>query len=159
MPYAFLTPAGEIKQVFAKPSPFMRLGDGERMVNYNPPAHDPELETVAPVFPIEGLDVQFTITPKDAAVYEEVQTRRKSALVQYHLDTAAQRRGYDNMLAAVSYAGSGHPVYDAEGVAFRNWRSECWDAAFAILDAVFAGTRQMPTDAEFISELPPCPLA
>lgn len=33
MPYAFLNPDGSIKQVIAKPSPFMRLGEGERMVN------------------------------------------------------------------------------------------------------------------------------
>lgn len=159
MPYAFLTPAGEIRQIVRKLTPFMPVGEGERIVNYNPPEHDPELESVEPVLPIEGLDTQFTITPKDASVYEEVQMRRKSALVQYRLDTAAQVRGYDNMLAAVSYAGSGHPVYDAEGVAFKTWRNECWDVTFAILDAVFAGTRQMPTDSEFLSELPVCPLA
>lgn len=160
MPYAFLNPDGTIKNVVPKPTPFMRVGEGERIVGFNPPAHDPELEVLEVNEPVasDSMEVAFTITPKDAQVYEQVQTRRKSALVQHHLDTTAQAKGYDNMLAAVSYAGSGHPVYAAEGVAFAAWRNQCWDAAFQILEAVFAGQRQMPSDADFIAELPASPI-
>ena len=43
MPYAFLHPDGTIKQVVPKPTPFMRVGEGERMVNYNPPIVDDEM--------------------------------------------------------------------------------------------------------------------
>jgi len=154
MPFAFLTPDGAIKTVVLKLSPFMKVQPGERIVNYDPPAHDPELETVAPVFPIEGLDTQFTITPKAASVYEDVQIRRKTALVQYHLDTAAQQRGYDNIMSAVSYANSSHPVYGPEGRAFLAWRDACWEVTFELLESVFAGTQQMPSDPEIIQQLP-----
>ena len=155
MPYAFLNPDGSIKQVFAKPNPFMRLGEGERMVNYNPPAIDEEVETYEPVLPIDGLDVAFTVIPKPANVADQVWLRRKTAVVQEHLDAAARANGYDSILSAVSYVGSGHPVYDAEGTAFKTWRSECWATSFTLLQEVQAGTRPMPSDSELLAALPP----
>lgn len=159
MPYAFLNPDGTIRQTVPKLSPFMRVGEGERIVNYNPPAFDPELETVFAVTPVPGtsMDVEFDVVPKEQAVVEEVQMRRKTALVQYHLDTAAQRKKYDNILSAISYATSNHPIYSAEGMAFATWRDACWDKAFEILDAVFAGQQEMPSDSDFLAQLPPAP--
>ena len=156
MPYAFLNPDGSIKQVVRKLSPFMKVLEGERIANYNPPAHDPELEVATPVEPVPDgeLDIQFTVTPKSQEIYEAVHMRRKTALVQNYLDTTAHSRGYDSILSAVSYAGSGHPIYDAEGLAFKEWRSVCWDSAFSVLDAVFAGTRPMPSDNDFVAGLP-----
>lgn len=154
MPYAFLTPDGAIKTIVVKLSPFMKVLPGERIVNYNPPSYDPELETLTPVLPIEGMDTQFTITPKSAEVYEDVHIRRKTALVQYHLDTTAQQWGYDNIVSAVSYAGSSHPVYGPEGRAFLAWRDACWESTFTLLESVFSGSQQMPSDSEIIQQLP-----
>ena len=83
MPYAFLNPDGTIKQVIAKPSPFMRLGDGERMVNYNPPIVDDSLFVAAPMEPVpEGvLDVNFMVQPlPDEVVWPVIRTRRDALL-------------------------------------------------------------------------------
>jgi hypothetical protein len=156
MPYAFLNPDGTIKTVVLKLSPYMKVLPGERIVNFNPPVHDPELEIINPVLPVpdDSMDMQFVITPKDAATYEDVQIRRKTALVQYHLDTAAQQRGYDNIMSAVSYANSTHPVYGPEGKAFMAWRDACWEVTFIMLESVFAGAQQMPSDTEIIQQLP-----
>lgn len=154
MPYAFLNPDGTIKQVVVKLTPFMRVGEGERIVNYNPPSADDEVESCEPVFPIEGLDTQFVVTPKDPEVVARVWMRRKSAVVQKVLDDAAQARSYDSILSAVSYAGSGHPIFDPEGTAFRDWRNACWTKVLEILDDVRAGNRPMPTDEELTAELP-----
>ena len=79
MPYAFLNPDGSIKQVIAKPSPFMRLNEGERMVNYNPPIVDDSLFRAAPVLPVpEGeLDMEFTIEGlPDEVVWPTIRSRR-----------------------------------------------------------------------------------
>ena len=159
MPYAFLNPDGSIKEIGRKLSPFMKVLPGERIANYNPPAHDPELEDATPVTPVPEnlLDIEFVVAPKDQATYEAVHTKRKSALVQKHMDDAAKAKGYDSILSAVSYAGSGHPVYDAEGAAFREWRSSCWANTFAILGDVFSGATTMPTDEAFLAQLPPVP--
>jgi hypothetical protein len=85
MPYAFLNPDGSIKQVIAKPSPFMRLGEGERMVNYNPPIVDDSLYAAAPVTPVpeDTLDVTFTVEPlPDEVVWPTIRARRDALLVQ-----------------------------------------------------------------------------
>lgn len=154
MPYAFLNPDGSIKQVFNKPSPFMRLGEGERMVNYNPPTVDHEVEDVGHILPIDGLDTKFKVTPKPPEVVAAVWQQRKTAVVQKHLDATAQAKGYDGILSAASYAGSKHRVYGPQGIAFRDWRDACWDYAFQVLTDVKTGKRQMPTDEQLLSELP-----
>ena len=85
MPYAFLNPDGTIKQVIAKPSPFMRLGDGERMVNYNPPIVDDEMYRTVPTVPVaeDLLDVAFTVEPlPDEVVWPVVRRQRDALLVQ-----------------------------------------------------------------------------
>ena len=66
MPYAFVNEAGQITTVFRKPNPFMQLAAGERMVAYDPPSHDAELEDVEPVTPIDEFDlsVKFRVNPK-----------------------------------------------------------------------------------------------
>lgn len=76
--------------------------------------------------------------------------------VQAHLDTAAKARGYDSIMTAVSYADE--PVvakFQADGLAFRAWRSQVWAYAYQALADVDAGTRETPTLEAFIAELPP----
>lgn len=80
---------------------------------------------------------------------------RLTAAVQAHLDAAAKAAGYDSIYTAVSYADEpAVPKFQAEGQAFRAWRSIVWDAANSVRAAVEAGTRQIPTAAELIAELP-----
>lgn len=157
MPFAILNPDGSIKCVFPKPSPFMRIEDGERMVGYNPPAYDYETEDMAVVTPVAGEQVEFTITPKAPEIVERVLMLRKTAVVQDHMDAAARALGYDNLLSAVSYAGSSHPIFGVEGDAFKQWRDACWDTTIRILADVKAGNRTVPTDSELVQELPPAP--
>lgn len=85
MPYAFLNPDGTIKMVVPKPTPFMRVGEGERIVNYNPPAHDASLYTATPdvPVPVDTLDVTFVLEalPPDA-VWPTIRARRDVLLAQ-----------------------------------------------------------------------------
>ena len=50
------------------------------------------------------------------------------------------------------------PRFQAEGLVFREWRSLCWAHCYAVLDAVNAGEREIPTSVELIAELPPLAL-
>lgn len=80
---------------------------------------------------------------------------RLTAAIQSHLDTTAQAAGYDNIYTAVSYADEpAVPKFQAEGTAFRAWRSLVWAAANAIRSEVESGARPVPTIAQLISELP-----
>jgi hypothetical protein len=75
--------------------------------------------------------------------------------VQNHLDEAARRAGYDSIASAASYADEpAVPKFQAEGQAFRAWRSLCWAYCYQALDEVQNGERQQPTVDELIDELP-----
>lgn len=75
--------------------------------------------------------------------------------IQAHMDAAAQGYGYDDIKAAVTYADEpAVPKFQAEGRAFRAWRSLVWAHAYGVLDAVRAGDREQPTAEELLAELP-----
>ncbi|QDJ35821.1 hypothetical protein CBR67_03675 [Bordetella hinzii] len=89
-----------------------------------------------------------TLTP------EEIQNQ-KVALVQKYMDDAARALRYDSIANAITYADEPSvPKFQAEGRAFRAWRSLVWDTCYRILDQVKAGEREIPTDDELLAELP-----
>ena len=61
---------------------------------------------------------------------------------------------YDNCLSVCSYIDTGVQKFDAEGKAFRAWRSAVWAKGYEILAQVQMGQRGIPTEAELIAELP-----
>lgn len=78
-----------------------------------------------------------------------------SDAVQRFLDAAARARGYDDIRSAVTYADEpAVPKFQAEGQAFRAWRSLVWARCYEVLDEVESGARAVPTDSELISLLP-----
>ena len=91
--------------------------------------------------------------PVHVPTAEEIQ-QQLTAAVQRHMDTTVQTRGYDNILSACSYVNTGIERFDIEGSACRAWRSTVWGKCYAILAEVKAGTREIPTEEELISELP-----
>lgn len=84
---------------------------------------------------------------------EEIQQQLTNA-VQHVLDSKAQELNYDSCLSVCSYIDTGVPKFDAEGKAFRAWRSAVWAKGYEILAQVQAGERDIPTEAELIAELP-----
>lgn len=85
MPYAFLNPDGTIKLVVPKPTPFMKVGAGERIVKYIPPVVDDSLYTAVPVTPVppEAMEVTFTVEPRpDDGVWPVIRSRRASLLAE-----------------------------------------------------------------------------
>lgn len=75
--------------------------------------------------------------------------------IQHFMDDAAKKYGYDDIKSAVTYAEEpAVPKFQAEGKAFRAWRSKCWDYGYKQLAAVEAGDRQQPTIEDIIAELP-----
>lgn len=88
---------------------------------------------------------------------EEKQAKLQKQLtdaVQHVLDAKAQELNYDSCLSVCSYIDTGVPKFDAEGRAFRAWRSAVWAKGYEILAQVQSGQRAIPTEAELISELP-----
>lgn len=84
---------------------------------------------------------------------EEIQEQLTVA-VQKYLDTTAQKLNYDSCLSVCSYVDTGVAKFDEEGATFRQWRSAVWEKGYEIVDAVKAGTRDIPTEEELFAELP-----
>ena len=77
------------------------------------------------------------------------------AAVQAHMDAAAAARGYDDIKTAVTYADEpAVPRFQAEGQAFRAWRSLVWAHCHQVLDDVQSGRRAIPSAADLVAELP-----
>lgn len=93
--------------------------------------------------------------PKKPKEQVEVEIQKQlTDAVQGVLDKKAQELLYDNCLSVCSYIDTGVPKFDAEGRAFRSWRSQVWANGYEILAQVQAGERGIPTEAELIAELP-----
>ena len=79
---------------------------------------------------------------------------RLEARVQRWLDDQAQALGYDDIRSAVTYADEPSvPKFQQEGQAMRRLRSLVWARCYEILNAVQAGQRSIPTEAELIAEM------
>lgn len=100
------------------------------------------------------------------AAKEAELVKQYDGLVQGHLDAVARSFGYGDpnrpevspILHAISYAEE--PAVErfmTEGRALRAWRSLVWVTAAGILNAVKAGDRAVPTEAELLAELPDPP--
>lgn len=73
--------------------------------------------------------------------------------VQRHLDEAARARNYDNIVSACSYAAAPN-LFQAEGLAYLEWRAACWATCYGVLGAVEQSLRSAPTIDELLGELP-----
>lgn len=91
--------------------------------------------------------------PTAEEIAERIQKQLTDA-VQRVLDNKAQELLYDNCLSVCSYIDTGVPKFDAEGKAFRAWRSAVWAKGYEILAKVQEGEREIPTEEELIAELP-----
>lgn len=75
--------------------------------------------------------------------------------VQKHMDSEAKKYGYDDIKSAVTYAEEPSvPKFQAEGQAFRAWRSKCWAYCYDQMDKALAGTIPVPTQEELLTALP-----
>ena len=107
---------------------------------------------------INGVFTEATVWPPPAT--PAAIQKNLTMAVQNHMDSTAKARGYDNLVSVITYADEPIiPKFQAEGVAFRAWRSLVWDYCYQVLVDAEAGRRGIPTEAELIAELPTLILA
>ncbi|NLC23786.1 MAG: hypothetical protein GX776_04865 [Oxalobacter sp.] len=102
---------------------------------------------------IEKLDpsgIQAMIAPPTEADIREMLL----AYVDEHLDATAQERNYDGTLTICTYGDTGNAKFDAEGLAFKRWRSRVWECCYALQEEVLAGQREIPAKEALIALLP-----
>ena len=104
---------------------------------------------------VDGAPVVVPAPAPTAAAVIAATAAAMTAAVQAHMDTQARTHGYDTLLSAISYADEpAVPSYQADGQAFRAWRSLVWAKCHELLAQVQAGTRPLPSEAALISLLP-----
>lgn len=105
--------------------------------------------------------VEFALVPLSGVDLEAAMRQTTTALanaVQHKLDAVAAQRGYGDArmppsLSARAYAGYPNR-FQAEGIAYGQWVSACWDVCFQVLAEGQAGARPIPTKAQLLMELP-----
>lgn len=107
---------------------------------------------------VDGVWVQSWAV-RDATDAEKVaivgaRERQCSDAARVHLNAGAQSRGYDDIVAACSYAASSHARFGQEGRDCLQWRDAVWDAVSVVFEDVRAGRRDLPTAEEVVAELP-----
>lgn len=90
-------------------------------------------------------------TEKEKQVLMQAQL---TAAVQNWMDTTVQKRNYDNIYTACTYAYSTDETFKKEGTACIAWRDTVWRICYNILNDVLSGKREIPTEEELIAELP-----
>ena len=124
------------------------------IVSYQPPPPGDTANTTyawdVPTSRWVGTQTAAYVTATTIATYE--------AAVQAEMDSTARAWGYDSLLSAASYAASAVLQYKADSLALVAWRDALWIAAYALEQAVIAGTQTLPaTTAAFLALLPPPP--
>lgn len=107
--------------------------------------------------PVDGDVRRFQIVAVPEPTQEEKEAQLQkyyTDLIQHILDVEAQKLGYDNCNSVCTYIETGVAKFDAEGIAFRKWRSAVWAKGYEILADVQSGKMEIPTGEELITLLP-----
>lgn len=78
------------------------------------------------------------------------------AAMDRRYDSVARAKNYDNRYTCALRAGYQGP-FQSEGQLFAVWMDNCNEHGYTVLDDVKAGRRPMPTEEEFLAELPAAP--
>lgn len=133
---------------------YAQLGDGGVCVAVTQTAGPID---AAHMLRVDGLDETLTGRTYTAGEWSAPPTPSPTKpfidAVDAHLDAGARAHGYDGIVSACSYAAAPNH-FQAESVAFLQWRSACWVHCHAVLAQVQAQARPVPTPAELVAELP-----
>jgi len=82
---------------------------------------------------------------------------QKSAIVSAinaAVEDTAKGQGYNDAATLASYTASTDATWAAEAKTFVAWRDQVWQASYARLAEVEAGTAEMPAVAEAVADMP-----
>lgn len=103
-----------------------------------------------------GESTEHADAPTIAPTAEQIIAGFDAALDALY-DRVAQAKRYRDRYTCALRAGLVGSPYQAEGAAFGAWMDQCNALGYQLMDDVKSGRRPMPTEAEFIAELPAAP--
>lgn len=150
MTLAFINSTNEIVLITNKSPTQLSNPENLRVLSFQEPEYDRELYACLPK--VQDNVIAFDLVPR--ANFQEVIKKRKTDVIQKHLDSIANSKGYDSILSAVSYAIDPTGPFYQESLVFAKWRNDCWVTGFTILAGVEANNAPIPTEQELINLLP-----
>ena len=136
------------------PNPDCSLPPAEELLEITPSDYQALFAAQAQGKMIQALDGRPVAVDPPPLTWEQ----RKSvyvASVQAFLDKTAKSAGYNDLKDVISYVDEPSvPKFQADGIAFRTWRSLCWAYCYDQFAAIEQGKRETPTSAELMTELP-----
>lgn len=135
----------------------MPIREGELICT--PPELDEFIRAFAPEADFDYLRLlnELDPAPVKALIPPPTMEELGSLLLGYvdeHLHATAQERNYDSVLTICTYGDTGNAKFDAEGIAFKRWRSQVWERCYALQADVLSGVRSVPSKEELIALLP-----
>lgn len=73
--------------------------------------------------------------------------------IDMHIEDTAQAKGYNSTESCLSYIGDANVQWNAEAVAFKSWRSQCWEYVISERVKIDALQRTIPTPEEAVAEI------
>jgi hypothetical protein len=113
-----------------------------------------QYENLLPAGSVRVTDEEAAELLKPPPESPEQAAKRLELALDAHIDSVAQSYRYDSIRTMVTYATSDNSQFGAEGRAAVKFRDACYVKAIEIQDAVQAGQRDIPTQAELIAEMP-----
>lgn len=74
--------------------------------------------------------------------------------IDAHILATANAKGYNSTESCLLYVGDVNAQWNAEAVAFKAWRSQCWEYVIQEQAKIELGIRTLPTPEEAVAELP-----
>lgn len=98
------------------------------------------------------VDGEWVLNEFDKRAYDNYNFQ---VITQNLLDSTAKSHGYDNILAAISYAEeSAVPKFQNDGKSFRQWRSLVWEAWNKVVSDALDSKQDLPDPDAFLESLP-----
>ncbi|CAB5194725.1 hypothetical protein UFOVP178_28 [uncultured Caudovirales phage] len=122
--------------------------------NYNPSTHRiaQELQFTGTV--VNQVWAVVALTPEEQNAYLKAVRADFARFLKEHLDAEVACRDYDDIGSACSWKDSTDPKWAEESREASNFREASYKAAYAIENAVLAGTMAIPSRQQFLDAMP-----
>lgn len=124
------------------------------------PAYDPSTHKITETLTLGDAEVVQSWTVEALTPEEQMQYLRSirpqfDQLIEQHMRTEVSYRDYQSVDTALArWRGSKNTQWQSEALEVQAFIDKTYETAYAIENAVVAGNRPVPTEAEFLAELP-----
>jgi len=125
--------------------------EGQRHFEYNGVTNPTIMDGIYCIYKYTNNEI--VPCTKEEQVTLEQRFKDFESTLDAFIDQTAKDKGYDSRITATMYAGSENQ-YKEESQAFISWMALCYAYVYNTMNLIIAGTKELPTEAELLAELP-----